>query len=158
MFKKTDYLFLILKLLQSTNVLKSYLSDKLKKSARFLNDDLHIINEFDTKKYFENLTTNKLGTIVLFTKIAETTMDTFEMLPSSVNNVIVIAEKQTAGKGTRENEWLSPKGCCMFTLFLNISPDFSLSRLSLLQFAAALACVKAVKNSPGLEVNIFDNS
>ncbi len=80
------------------------------------------------------------------------------MLPSSVNNVIVIAEQQTAGKGTHQNEWLSPKGCCMFTLFLNINPEFSLSRLSLLQFASALACVKAVTNSPGLEVNILDIS
>jgi len=131
------------------------LTDKLEKNSRFLNTDLQIINDFDTKRYFNKLKTKNIGTIVLFTKIAKSTMETFEMLPNSVNNVVVIAEQQTAGKGTRENEWLSPKGCCMFTLFMNLSPDFSISRLSLLQFAAALASVRAVKSSPGLEVNIF---
>ena len=56
-------------------------------------------------------------------------------------------------KGNNKNEWLSPKGCCMFTLYINVtSNEFSTSRLSLIQFAAALACVKAVRNSSGCEV------
>ena len=76
-------------------------------------------------------------------------------MPNSINNVVVIAQQQTAGKGTHENEWLSPIGCCMFTLFLKIGSDFSLSRMSLLQFAAGLASVKAVKSSPGLQVIIL---
>lgn len=110
-------------------------------------------DDFNRKLYYEHLTTKKLGSIVLFTKLAKTTMDTLDMLPKSVDNVVVIAEQQTAGQGTHGNQWLSPKGCCMFTLFCNLKPQFSLSRLSLLQFAAGLACVKSVRTYTDLKVD-----
>ena len=42
----------------------------------------------------------------------------------------------------------------MFTLFVNLNTDsFPPSRLCLLQYAAALACVEAVLETEGYEVN-----
>lgn len=65
---------------------------------------------------------------------------------------MVLARQQTQGIGHNKNEWLSPIGCCMFTLYLNLnSNNFSTSRISLLQLSAALSCVKAVKSITGLE-------
>ena len=136
-------------LLQSTSIIESYLLGAITKGSTFQE---RIDTGFDRKLYYDHLTTKKLGTIVLFTKLAKSSMDTFDMLPKPIDNVVVVAQQQTAGKGTHGNEWLSPKGCCMFTLFCNLCPEFSLSRLSLLQFAAGLACVKAIKTNPNLKV------
>ena len=69
-------------------------------------------------------------------------------MPTCIDNVIVVAERQTQGQGTGKNEWLSPKGCCMFSLFFACdSSTFPIERLCLLQFAAALACVKTIQSS-----------
>ena len=77
----------------------------------------------------------------------------FKSMPSAVNNLLVIARQQVKGQGANKNEWLSPIGCCMFTLYLNLnSNNFNPARLCLLQFAAALSCVKAIRKTPGLEV------
>ena len=74
-------------------------------------------------------------------------------LPNCVDNVVVVAHQQTNGQGNNKNEWLSPIGCCMFTLFWNLdSSKFSPARLCLLQFVAALASVKAIKSKQGHEV------
>lgn len=66
--------------------------------------------------------------------------------------MVVLARQQTQGMGNNKNEWLSPVGCCMFTLYLNLNSNiFSTSRICLLQFVAALSCVKAVRFISGLE-------
>jgi biotin--protein ligase len=66
----------------------------------------------------------------------------------------VLSRLQTRGQGNNKNEWLSPFGCCMFTLYLNLNTDnFPASRLCLLQFAAALSCSQAILKTPGCEVN-----
>ncbi len=80
-------------------------------------------------------------------------MNTLTMLPNSMDNCVVIAKNQTYGQGTGKNEWISPVGCAMYTLYLNLNADtFSPSRLCLLQYATALACVQAVVETPGYEV------
>ena len=89
-----------------------------------------------------------------------------------MNSVVVLARQQLAGQGilfknssktnkvlfyfhsgNHKNEWLSQKGCCMFTLYLNLTTDtFASSRLCLLQFAAALSCVQAILKSQDCQV------
>lgn len=67
-------------------------------------------------------------------------------MPNSIDNLIVVAKQQIQGQGNNKNEWLSPIGCCMFTVYKNMNANkFPSSRLCLLQFAAALACVRAIK-------------
>lgn len=77
----------------------------------------------------------------------------YSSLPSSLHNLVVVARQQTRAQGNNKNEWLSPLGCCVFTLYLNLNTnDFSPTRLCLLQFAAALSCVQSVLRTPGYEV------
>ena len=74
-------------------------------------------------------------------------------LPGCIDNLVVVARQQTQGQGNNKNEWLSPIGCCMFTIYWSLdSNQFSSARLCLLQFVAALSCVKAIKTKKGLEV------
>jgi biotin--protein ligase len=98
------------------------------------------------------LTTCKLGHIVLYTELANSTMNAIYSLPNVINNIVAIAKQQIQGVGNNKNEWLSPIGCAMFTVFINLNTNnFPSSRLCLLQYAAAIACVEAVILEPGYE-------
>lgn len=58
----------------------------------------------------------------------------------------------TAGRGG--NAWLSPPGCAMFTLHLQVALSSRLGqRIPFLQHLAALAVVEAVRTLPGYEVH-----
>ncbi|CAF0989299.1 unnamed protein product [Brachionus calyciflorus] len=137
------------KLLQSTKVISDYLNGSMKKDSK-IDLTLTQTKNFDFKKYFENLKTKKIGTILMYSDLVESTMNSITNLPTSLENMVVLSRQQTQGQGNNKNEWLSPIGCCMFTLYLNLnSINFSTSRMCLLQFAAALSCVKTIKSLVG---------
>lgn len=62
-----------------------------------------------------------------------------------------------AGRG--RNAWLSPVGCAMFTVGLQVELSSRLGqRIPFLQHLAALAVVEAVRTLPGYEVFFFAKS
>lgn len=64
------------KLTQSTTILKSYLSEYFKnKNAKFTKIDNV---GFDYVTYFGHLNTINLGSIAIFTKLVDSTMNTFD--------------------------------------------------------------------------------
>ncbi|KAI4877595.1 hypothetical protein NFI96_015173 [Prochilodus magdalenae] len=66
--------------------------------------------------------------------------------------LIAVAARQTKGKGRGGNAWLSPPGCAMFTLHLQVEISSRLGqRIPFLQHLAALAVVEAVRTLPGYE-------
>ena len=108
--------------------------------------------QFNKNDYFNNLFTNKLGHTILYTELANSTMNAIGNLPSGINNIVAIAKQQIQGVGNNKNEWLSPIGCAMFTVFINLNTkNFQSSRLCLLQYAAAIACVESIIQEPGYE-------
>lgn len=57
------------------------------------------------------------------------------------------------GAGRGRNAWLSPLGCAMFTVGLQVELSSKLGRrIPFLQHLAALAVVEAVRTLPGYEV------
>ena len=65
----------------------------------------------------------------------------------------VVPARQTAGEGRAGNRWLSPPGCCMFSLqTCRLPADSYLGRRpSLLQHLVTIAVVDAVRTVEGLE-------
>ncbi len=65
---------------------------------------------------------------------------------------LVVAEEQTAGRGRRGRDWVSPKGNCYFSLLLRpaVKPEHA-ARITLV---AALALTKALVKITGLHVQI----
>lgn len=58
-----------------------------------------------------------------------------------------------AAAGRGRNAWLSPLGCAMFTVGLQVELSSRLGqRIPFLQHLAALAVVEAVRTLPGYEV------
>lgn len=57
--------------------------------------------------------------------------------------------------GRSKNAWLSPLGCAMFTLKVQVNLRSKLGqRIPFLQHLAALAVVEAVRSLPGYEVSV----
>ncbi|XP_057176729.1 biotin--protein ligase isoform X3 [Triplophysa rosa] len=110
---------------------------------------------FSLQTYQHNLQTRRLGQTVLYADVTSSTMDLLESLilklPEEMG-LIAIAARQTQGKGRGGNVWLSPMGCAMFTLHLQIPLKSQLGqRVSFLQHLVALAVVESVRTLPGYE-------
>lgn len=59
--------------------------------------------------------------------------------------IIIIAEKQTGGKGRSGRKWISPKGGIFFSIILH--PKFDISRITLFPIASSLALSTAIEKT-----------
>ncbi|XP_072230851.1 biotin--protein ligase isoform X2 [Leuresthes tenuis] len=111
--------------------------------------------EFSMDTYCKNLKTSQLGHTLLYAEIVTSTMDLLEgmtlHLPNDVG-LIAVAAQQNQGRGRGGNAWLSPRGCAMFTLRLQVELSSKLGqRIPFLQHLVALAVVEAVRTLPGYQ-------
>ena len=68
------------------------------------------------------------------------------------NGTIIIAEKQTAGRGRLDRKWTSPKGGIWFSLV--IYPKFDVSSSTLVPIASAVALSKSIKTVLKTNTNV----
>ncbi|XP_047234777.1 biotin--protein ligase isoform X3 [Girardinichthys multiradiatus] len=113
------------------------------------------MTQFVMETYCKNLKTNHLGNILLYTEVATSTMNLLEglllHLPKDIG-VIAVAARQTQGRGRGRNAWLSPLGCAMFTVGVQVERNSRLGqRIPFLQHLAALAIVQAIRSLPGYQ-------
>ncbi|KPJ03516.1 Biotin--protein ligase [Papilio xuthus] len=117
-------------------------------SAEFLPVCLYECPEnFSTVEYFDNLTSISLGRLVIYTEVIDST--TLVVDGGSLSHgVACVARRQLAGSGRAGNAWLTPPGQAALSIqvWRKMSP-----RLSLVQHAAALAAVRAVRTHPHYE-------
>lgn len=71
----------------------------------------------------------------------------------AAEGTVVIAEKQTAGKGRLERKWSSPFGVGLWFSVI-LKPKISPRRASDVTFVAALAVAKAIKDLTGMEAGL----
>ncbi|KAJ7996983.1 hypothetical protein DPEC_G00224190 [Dallia pectoralis] len=110
---------------------------------------------FSLHTYIQHLETRRLGHTLLYAHVTPTTMDLLEglmlKLPEEMG-LVAVAAQQTQGKGRGGNAWLSPLGCAMFSVHVQVSVSSRLGqRISFLQHLAALAVVEAVRTLPGYQ-------
>ncbi|RVE44405.1 hypothetical protein evm_010935 [Chilo suppressalis] len=103
-------------------------------------------DNFSTVEYYDNLTSRSLGRVVIYTDIVTTTMDLVGV-PLG-HGVAAVARRQSHAVGRRGNTWLSPVGQAVMSLQIwqKMSPT-----LPLVQHAAALAAVRAIRSIPAYE-------
>ena len=93
------------------------------------------------------LKTKKIGQrAYYFDSVDSTQNQALKMLDEPANNgAIIIAGKQTGGKGRAGRKWISPKGGIWFSIILH--PKFDISITTLFPIASALALAKALEKT-----------
>ncbi|XP_063622678.1 uncharacterized protein LOC134794809 [Cydia splendana] len=104
-------------------------------------------DHFSTVEYFDNLTSKELGRLVIYAD-ALTTTNAVTGGPPLAHGVAAVARRQTAARGRGDNAWITVPGqaCISLQVWRKISPT-----LPLVQHAAALAAVRAVRALPAYE-------
>ena len=68
------------------------------------------------------------------------------------NGTIIIAQKQTGGKGRLNRKWISPKGGIWFSIILH--PNFTIEESVLLPIVTAIALSNAIQKSLKIKTNV----
>ena len=99
------------------------------------------------------LTTKVLGRTGLYFDVVGSTHSILEGCDSFPDGLVVVARRQSQGRGRMGNVWISAEGCAMFSLRMRFLLNSELGRhLSLLQHIVALAIVLAVKKQTHCQV------
>ena len=99
----------------------------------------------------ENLNTELLGKKVYYFNTIDSTQNFAKEIATNYNEngTVVIAKKQTQGKGRSKRKWKSPIGGIWMSII--IQPKFDAACVTLIPIAAALALHKAIVNT--LKIN-----
>lgn len=108
----------------------------------------------DAMRIREYLHTKWLGREIFYEKEIDSTNTQAKRMGEhdAVNGTVVIAERQTAGKGRRGKTWISPAGNCYFSILLR--PEVVVDRASIITLVSALALAKAIKQVAALDTMI----
>jgi len=89
--------------------------------------------------------------VFVYSEVAST-MDVARDLAEAGKTGVVVAERQTRGRGRRGRNWLSPEGGLYFTLI--VRPEIPSPKVPLLSLASGVAVARAIKKEYGLEVTL----
>ena len=95
----------------------------------------------------QGLGTKEIGREVYYFDSIKSTQDqALKMASDSKNNgVVIIAQKQTGGKGRDGRKWVSPKGGIWLSVILH--PEFDISVATLFPIASSLALANTIEKS-----------
>ena len=95
----------------------------------------------------KGLKTNKIGQrVYYFDSIDSTQNQALKMAAETVNDgTLIVASKQTGGKGRSGRKWISPQGGIWISIILH--PKFDISITTLFPIASALALSKALEKT-----------
>ena len=116
-----------------------------------------LINETEKLLPWEitnDLKTKEIGKRVYYFEEIDSTQNFAQQiaLDKKENGTIVIAEKQTAGRGRLDRKWTSPKGGMWFSLIIH--PKFDVSTSTLVPIAGAVALSKSIKTTLDVDVSV----
>ena len=101
-----------------------------------------------------DLKTKEIGKRVYYFEEIDSTQNFAQQiaLDKKENGTIVIAERQTAGRGRLDRKWTSPKGGMWFSLIIH--PKFDVSTSTLVPIAGAVALAKSIKTTLDVDVSV----
>jgi len=101
-----------------------------------------------------NLKTKVIGKRVYYFEEIDSTQNFAQKIATDKkeNGTIIIAQKQTAGRGRLDRKWTSPKGGIWCSLIIH--PKFDVSSSTLVPIAAAVALSKSIEVSLGIKTTV----
>ena len=126
------------------------IESKQKLGYRLINETEKLLPWEITK----DLKTKTIGKRVYYFEEIDSTQNFAQQiaLDEKENGTIVIAEKQTAGKGRLDRKWTSPKGGIWFSLIVH--PKFDVSTSTLIPIAGAVALARSIKSILNIDVTV----
>ena len=106
---------------------------------------------FDTSKYLEYLKSTTLGSNLLYLEETSSTNDEVWQHIKNHHHIVVVAERQTKGRGRRNNAWHSLKEKSL-TFSIGIQTDKSIA--SQIPFIIPLSICKAIKKLSQINVGV----
>ena len=102
----------------------------------------------------DNINTNWLADNIIYLPETDSSNIQAKLLGESggSNGTVIVTDRQTAGRGRRGREWISPSGNIYFSMLLY--PDVRVERAPMITLIAAMAVAKAVRESEKLETMI----
>ncbi|WP_420805933.1 biotin--[acetyl-CoA-carboxylase] ligase [Candidatus Nitrosarchaeum limnium] len=96
------------------------------------------------------LKTKKFGKRAYYFESIDSTQNQAMKMASDVDDgTIIIAEKQTSGKGRSGRKWVSPKGGIWFSIIMH--PKFDISAITLFPLASSLGLSYAIEKTLGIK-------
>ena len=102
----------------------------------------------------KDLETEIIGKRVYYFKEIDSTQNFAQKIAfdKKENGTIIVAEKQTSGRGRLDRKWTSPKGGVWFSLIIH--PKFDVSNSTLIPIAGAVALAKSIKSILKIETSV----
>ena len=101
-----------------------------------------------------DLKTENIGKRVYYFEELDSTQNFAQQIAADKkeNGTIIIAEKQTSGRGRLDRKWTSPKGGIWFSLIIH--PKFDVSSSTLIPILSAVALSKSIKKILGIDTEV----
>lgn len=101
-----------------------------------------------------HLNTKCIGNNIIFEECMESTNTCAKKIAEEnvMHGTVVATLRQTAGRGRRGRNWISPEGNCYFSVLLR--PDVCVENVSMLTLVAALSVAETIESLTGLDVGI----
>lgn len=108
--------------------------------------DAQCTDSFDAVAYSSALATRHMGQLLLSTPTVASTQDFMRRHGSVLpEGSVLVADKQTSGKGRGGNQWTSPDGCLMFTAARKLKVPGS--QAPFINYLVCLAVVRGVADA-----------
>ena len=123
---------------------------KQKRGYRFMKTTKQLLPWEVTSK----LSTNYIGKRIYYFEETDSTQNFALQIAQNKkeNGTIIIAQKQTHGKGRLNRKWISPKGGIWFSIILQ--PNFTIEESVLLPIVTAIALSTAIQKSLKIKTNV----
>jgi BirA family biotin operon repressor/biotin-[acetyl-CoA-carboxylase] ligase len=126
------------------------IESKQKLGYRLINDTEKLL----PWEIIKNLKTKIIGKRVYYFNEIDSTQNFAQQiaLDKKEDGTIIIAEKQTDGRGRLDRKWTSPEGGIWFSLIIH--PKFNVASSTLVPIAAAVALAKSIKSILDVETSV----
>ena len=126
------------------------IESKQKLGYRLVNDTEKLLPWEITR----DLKTEVIGKRIYYFEEIDSTQNFAQQIASDKkeNGTIIIAEKQTTGRGRLNRKWTSPKGGIWFSLIIH--PKFDVSSSTLIPILSAVALSKSIKTVLGIKTEV----
>ena len=126
------------------------IESKQKLGYRLVNDTEKLLPWEITR----DLKTEVIGKRIYYFEEIDSTQNFAQQIASDKkeNGTIIIAEKQTTGRGRLNRKWTSPKGGMWFSLIIH--PEFDVSSATLIPIVGAVALAKSIKSILDIETSV----